>query len=284
MTTIQDMHAAVDAAAQAHFEWCTDHDYENETDPEVQLCRSVFALNLESADHDDVSTIAVTLAGSHTDELYGFPVPQASIGINGRPADFEIAPWKLTPIAFALLAAQARAEGDEDRARAFMDAAQAAITEHASETETAPAEDTKPWQPETSWVNGPFSYVMGGDPDGPLIPWDVYQAAQEAAKQTPAPQFVVQPTTEAGHWQVGGVDPRYNGRSVDGHDYTDFDTAKRAATVLNAAKAVFDSAPVGHHLDRTQPHPRAIKDCARNVYGIEPTDAEITAAVKVVMA
>jgi hypothetical protein len=43
-------------------------------------------------------------------------------------------------------------------------------------------------------------------------------ARAEAARPVPAPQFIVQHTAEDGHWQVGGVDPRYNGRSVDGHD------------------------------------------------------------------
>jgi hypothetical protein len=47
---------------------------------------------------------------------------------------------------------------------------------------------------------------------------------------------------------------------------------------------VFDAAPVPHHYDRTQAHPRAVKDAARNVYGIEASDEEIAAAVKVVMA
>ncbi len=412
MTTIQDMHAAVDAAAQAHFEWCTDHDYENEADPEVQLCRSVFALNLESDDRDDVSAVCIALAGSHTDEAYGFPVPQASIGINGRPADFEMAPWKLTPIAYVLLAAAARAEGDEARARAFMDAAQTAITEHASQT-AEPEPEYVVAAPAGHWSQGPFAYVMGSDPEDGIITWDQYQVEQSlaagvpqyviqhttdrrfqvvgaldskpvseetyaefddaktvrdrlneqarsngpaaevltdadelatlplasrvadckgvewrkfssgwrfrclggyndgsqtsdwlagyapltvlsddteyvVAKPTPqpepVPQFIVQ-HTKPGHWQVGGIDSRYNGRSVDGHDYTDFAAAKRAATVLNAAKRVFDMAPVPHHYDRTQPHPRAIKDCARNVYGIDDaTDDEIRAAVLVVMA
>ena len=122
------------------------------------------------------------------------------------------------------------------------------------------------------WTDGPFHHIEGLDAEVDILP------------APPVPQFVVQQTTEGGHWQVGGVDPRHNGQSVDGIDYTVFDTAKRAATVLNAVKAVFDMAPVPHHLDRTQPHPRAVKDRARNVYGIEVSDAEITAAVKVVMA
>ncbi len=47
---------------------------------------------------------------------------------------------------------------------------------------------------------------------------------------------------------------------------------------------MFDWAPVPHHYDRTCPHPRVIKDHALKVYGIVATDAEITAATKVVMA
>jgi hypothetical protein len=284
MTTIQDVYAAVDAAAQDHFEWCTDHDYVNEVDPAVQLCRSDFTLDLAGKERDDVSAVSVMLAGSHADETFGFRVPQASIGFNGRPAEFEMASWKLAPVAYAMLAAAARAEGDEARARAFMDAAQAAITEHFSRAETEDEPVYVVAQPARHWSQGPFSYVQGGDPDGPLIPWGEYEAEQQDAEPVNPPHFVVAEMSLTEDYEVHGMDPRYGGKSVDGVVYADYAAAYRAALVLDAAKRVFDAAPVPHHHDQTQPHPRAIKDCARNVHGIEATDAEIQAAVKVVMA
>jgi hypothetical protein len=58
----------------------------------------------------------------------------------------------------------------------------------------------------------------------------------------------------------------------------------RAALVLDAAKRAFDAAPVPHHDDQTQPHPRMVRDIAVNAFGIKPDDAEIRAALQVVMA
>ena len=337
MTTIQDMFAAIDAAAQDHFEWCTDHDYVNEADPEVQLCRSVFTLDLAGKERDDVSAVCVMLAGSHADERFGFHVPQASIGFNGRPAEFEMASWKLAPVAYAMLAAAARAEGDEARARAFMDAAQAAITEHFSRAETEAEPVYVVAQPARHWSQGPFKYVMGSDPNDGVITWDQYEVEQslaagipqwvvqhaedgrlqvvgardsvpvddetygefaeaktvrdrlnEQARRDAVPvrprHFVVAEMGMTNDYEVHGIDPRYGDKSVDGVVYGDYAAAYRAALVLDAAKRVFDAAPVPHHHDQTQPHPRAIKDCARNFYGIEATDAEIQAAVKAVMA
>lgn len=226
MTTIQDMFAAVEAAAQAHFDWCTDHDYENEADPEVQLCRSVFALNLESEDRDDVSSVAVTLAGSQADESYGFPVPHASIGINGRAADFEMAPWKLQPIAYVLLAAAARAEGDEARARAFMDAAQTAITEHASQT-AEPEPEYVVATPAGHWPQGPFKYVQGSNPEDGIITWDQYQVEQSLAAGVP--QYVIQHTTDRRFQVVGARDSKPVGEET----YAEFDDAKAVRDRLN---------------------------------------------------
>ena len=73
--------------------------------------------------------------------------------------------------------------------------------------------------------------------------------------------------------------------AADGIHHTGIEGAERAAAVLNAVKAVFAMAPVSHRLTQTQPHPRAIKDRARNVYGVQDaTDDEVRAAVLVVMA
>ena len=94
-------------------------------------------------------------------------------------------------------------------------------------------------------------------------------------------------TTTPRHWSTGpfafveGLDAEVD---VFPAWVAEFESVERAGQVVSAAKAVFDAAPVPHHYDRTQPHPRAIKDCARSVYGIEATDAEIQAAVRVVMA
>jgi hypothetical protein len=300
MSILDDLTAAVAATALNHLEFCTRHDYESDPEPSNQLCKATFATSFPEylREVDDVRAVRVELAGSQGDVDMGYPVPMASIGWNGQTTEWDMRPWKCRVLAFMLLAAEAQARGDQAAARAFMDAADTAITEHCMEVEAEKQQqepvyvvaEPKPAGTEWARVDSEVEYVQGGDPDGPLIPIDVYKAAQEAyqaeretAKPVPAPAFIVQHTTEAGHWQVGGVDPRYNGRSVDGHDYTDFDTAKRAAAVLNAAKAVFDAAPVDHHLTQTQPHPRAIRDAALAL-GVEPTDEEIAEAVKVVMS
>lgn len=266
--------AAVQDGAHDHFGWCLNHDYENETDPDVQLCRALHPLSFPAwlGDRDEVSSISVELTGSRSDVEHGFPVPQASVGFNGQPGQREMAPWKLRPFAFLLLAADAQARGDKSMARAFTDAAQAAITAHCIEVEPEPVVSEQP----RHWSQGPFAYVQGGDPDAPLIPWDTYQAA----KQQPVPAFIVA-HTGPGHCEVQAVGA---GKSADGHDYDCFEAAKRAAAVLNAAKAVFDAAPVPHHYDQTQPHPRAVHDAALNLFGIDATDEEIAAAVRVVMA
>lgn len=106
--------------------------------------------------------------------------------------------------------------------------------------------------------------------------------AAERVRPESNPVFVVQ-LRECGHYQVGSGRPEYNGRSVDGEHYTSFGNAARAATVLNAAKAVFDAAIIPFRYTQTQPHPRAVRDAAVAL-GIEPTAEEIAAAVKVVMA
>jgi hypothetical protein len=125
--------------------------------------------------------------------------------------------------------------------------------------------------PAKHWSQGPFHHVEGLDAEVDIFPAVV-------------PHFVVAEMSLTDDYEVHGTDPHYGDRSVDGVVYSDYAAANRAALVLDAAKRVFDAAPVPHHHDQTQPHPRAIKDCARNVHGIEATDAEITAAVKVVMA
>lgn len=227
MTTVQDMFAAVDAAAQAHFHFCTDHDYENQIDPEVQLCRSVLKVDLTSEDRDDVSEFSVQLAGSHTDEAYGFPIPQAGIALNGRTAEFEMAPWKLVPTAYLLLAAHARAEGDEDRARAFLDAANVAITEH-HEAET---ELERVREPRTStdwaWIHSQVKYVQGGNPDDGIITLDEYEVRQ--AVDAGIPQFVIQRTASGKFHVVGALDEQ----PVDGVEFDEFDDAKAVRNRLN---------------------------------------------------
>lgn len=252
MTTVQDMFAAVDAAAQDHFEWCTAHDYENEIDPEVQLCRSVLAVDVTSEDRDDVSAISVQLTGSHADEAYGFPIPQAAIALNGRPADFEMAPWKLVPTAYMLLAAHARAEGDEDRARAFLDAANVAITEHHEvEIEAERVRDAG-LHLDGSLFDGPFNYVMVGHPDGGVITYDQYEVEQSLAAGIP--QWVVQHAEDGLRYQVVGA---LDSEPVDGETYSEFADAKTARDRLNE-KARADAAAATQ-----SPSPRTVveADC-----------------------
>jgi hypothetical protein len=206
VSILDDLNAAIDATAQTHFGFCTHHDYENEDDPRVQLCRTVFALDFTASDDpDDVTSLAVELTGSQSDVERGFPVPLASIGYNGSIHGREIAPWKLPSIAFTLLAAFERARGDEAKARAYFDAAQIAITDHLS----------KAAQPEHTPA-GPhvivrdahtFDHIEGVDAEVDILP-------------APAPPAFIVQHGAAGHRKVVSV---ATGESVDGRDYTDED-------------------------------------------------------------
>lgn len=181
ITEIANLITAVKDAAHNHFPWCVNHDYNcDDPDPRAQLCRAEFGLDFTSAtDRDEVKTVEVELSGSQLDVENGHPVPTASIGYNGFTPDREIATWKLVPIAYALLAAEARSRGDKSLATAFMDAAEGVVSAHYIETAETEPEPT-PTAPVRHWTQGPFSYVQGGDPDSPPIPWDAYQAAQKA--------------------------------------------------------------------------------------------------------
>jgi hypothetical protein len=55
----------------------------------------------------------------------------------------------------------------------------------------------------------------------------------------------------------------------------------RAATAAAIARSQM---PYDPYLDRTSPHPRAVKDLARNRFGIELTDSETAAAIEAAMA
>lgn len=229
MTTLQDMYAAVDAAAQDHFQWCSDHDYVNEPDPRTQLCRTTYALEFPKTDgcSDDVSAITVDLAGSQSDVEHGFPVPQASIGFNGGFGERDFAPWKLQPIAFALLAAHARAAGDEARARAFMDAAQNAITEHVSQAEDEPVEYVVS-EPARHWSQGPFNYVMVSRPDDEIITYDQYEVEQSLAAGIP--QWVIQHAEDGRRYRVVGA---RDSVPVGDETYGEFAEAKPVRDRLN---------------------------------------------------
>lgn len=55
----------------------------------------------------------------------------------------------------------------------------------------------------------------------------------------------------------------------------------RAATAAAVARSQM---PYDPYLDRTSPHPRAVKDLARQMFGLDLTDGEITEAIKAAMA
>jgi hypothetical protein len=81
------------------------------------------------------------------------------------------------------------------------------------------------------WSQGPFAFVEGLDAEVDVMPWPDYQAQQAAEPGTPA--FIVQHGA-VGHWQVVSV---ATGKSVDGIDYTSFETAAAERDMRNAEQA-----------------------------------------------
>ncbi|MBR7832447.1 hypothetical protein KDL01_04215 [Actinospica durhamensis] len=245
---------AVRDAAQGHYAWCNlgEHDYET-PEHEAQLCKSSSTVRFPRPfpNGDEVRSFEVELAGSPADVAHNVPVPLASLGFNGQIPGWDMEPWKLIPLAMTLLSAEARSRGDLAMERAYLDAANEAIDARVIEVEHA--KDTVA-QPPHHWSQGPFSYVMGGNPDDGVMTWDEYQAAQET-DGTPltdwereliensnpvendfgpgVPRFVVQHTTP-GHWQLTSIE---TGKSVDGIDYTSFDTARAERDLRNAEQA-----------------------------------------------
>lgn len=213
---------AVRDAAQGHFDWCNlpEHDYET-PEHEAQLCKSSSTVRFPKPYRrgDEVMSFTVELAGSHSDVAHDVPVPLASFAVNGRIPGYDMEPWKLIPLAMALLSAEARSRGDVAMERAYLDAANEAIDAHVIEAEHAnvPAGRVVAEAPR-HWSQGPFSYVQGGDPDGGLIPWEIYQAAMAVAPDVPA--FIVQPGAEPGTRRVVAVS---TGKPVNDVVYTDTD-------------------------------------------------------------
>ena len=155
---------AVRDDAQGHFPWCSlaEHDYET-PEHEVQLCKASATVKFPRPFKrgDEGSLFAVELAGSPADVAHGVPVPLASIGFNGDIPGWDMEPWKLVPLAMALLSAEARSRGDVAMERAYLDAANEAIDAHVIEVEhakdaTTPSVAQRP----RHWSEGPFSYVL----------------------------------------------------------------------------------------------------------------------------
>lgn len=222
-----DLVAAIRDTAQGHFDWCNlpEHDYET-PEHEAQLCKSSSTVRFpEQLLHrgDEVIEFTVELAGSPHDVAHGVPVPLASVGFNGHIPGYDMEPWKLIPLAMALLSAEARSRGDVTMERAYLDAANEAIDARMIEAEHADSERSAYVVAERqvrvlNRTEGPYSHVQGGDPDDGLIPWEIYEAAQAVSPDVPA--FIVQPGTEAGTRRVVAVS---TGKPVNDTVYTDAD-------------------------------------------------------------
>jgi hypothetical protein len=79
-----------------------------------------------------------------------------------------------------------------------------------------------------SWINGPFSYVMGGNPDDGVITFDEWQVRQSVAAGIP--QVVVQRAEDGpGYVVVGALDEK----PVGGETYGEFAEAKAVRDRLN---------------------------------------------------
>lgn len=229
---------AVRDAAQGHFDWCNlpEHDYAT-PEHEAQLCKSSSEVRFPKPYRrgDEVVEFAVELAGSHSDVAHDIPVPLASVAFNGQIPGWDMEPWKLVPLAMVLLSAEARSRGDVTMERAYLDAANDAIDAHVIEAEhdAEPAGYVVAQRPVQvlNRTQGPYSYIEGLDPEVDVMPWPDYQAAQ--AVEPGAPAYVVQ-HTEPGHWQLTSIE---TGKSVDGIDYTSFETAAAERDLRNAEQA-----------------------------------------------
>lgn len=206
--------------AQSHFPWCNlgEHDYET-PEHEAQLCKSSSTVRFPHplANGDDVLSFEVELAGSRSDVAHHVPVPLASLAFNGQIPGWDMEPWKLIPLAMTLLSAEARSRGDAAMEGAYLDAANAAIDAHVIEQE-----DAEPAAPVYVVAEGPQVLVR-----------DRHSYDHIEDDMAGAPRYVVQHTTP-GHWQLLDVQA---GTSVDGIDYTSFETARNERDLRNAEVA-----------------------------------------------
>lgn len=140
MTAIDDTPRLVqDHAGQQipHAPWCREHvNYDPERSPLDGCCSDPIDLEFGpiAKGYSDVTAARVSVWACVKEQDRQPSTDVVWIGFNGSEyGDAGIAPWKCVPLAFALLAADAQARGDEASARSFRQMAQSAVAQHAGD-------------------------------------------------------------------------------------------------------------------------------------------------------
>lgn len=117
-----------------HSLWCREHvNYDPERSPQHGLCTMPFevefpgAVGIESVRSAklDLSFAAADAAAQH-ESTFGF------LAINGG-SELQIEAWKLVPVAYTMLAAEAQSRGETEQAERFMAFARTAVSAHLTE-------------------------------------------------------------------------------------------------------------------------------------------------------
>jgi len=135
--TIQDMprlHLDEADLQIPHTAWCREHvNYDPERSPLDGCCSDPIDLEFGPIPQglSDVTAARVNLWVTMAERDREISTDVVWLGFNGSESnDVGIAPWKCRPLAFALLAADAQARGDEESASSFQQMARSAIEQH----------------------------------------------------------------------------------------------------------------------------------------------------------
>lgn len=134
--TLPQLVADHDGPRVIHTLWCREHvNYDPVNSPADGCCTMPFDLDFVSVarNTDDARTATVDLwfAALGADEE---TEKTAYIGFDGSEHDTHgLQPWKLVPLAYAMLAAEAQSRGASEQAQAFMAIARDAISAHLAE-------------------------------------------------------------------------------------------------------------------------------------------------------
>jgi hypothetical protein len=118
-----------------HSLWCREHvNYDPERSPEHGCCTMPFEVEFPvRAVGDDEASAKVELwfAASEVDAS-----PAGVAYVSFGPSDHDacsVEAWKLVPVAYAMLAAEAQSRGETERAERFMAFARTAVSAHLAE-------------------------------------------------------------------------------------------------------------------------------------------------------
>lgn len=117
-----------------HSLWCQEHTNEDPIgSPAYGVCTAPVELDFHEAAQgtDDSAFVSATLEFAASNLEFGYPGDIVYVAFNRSGHNPQaLLPWKCVPLAFALLAANARSRGDEETANSFARVAQSAIDHH----------------------------------------------------------------------------------------------------------------------------------------------------------